>query len=553
VDSGDLERFAATVGADQPDVLADALPVLTAWRRRRGGRQLSDAWRYRAVWRPLTTSVDVSRAPWAPVDGTGDESSLWREALGDPVADASTIVAPVGSIEAAVRVIQDVGARSTVTTLWLVTSGAVSPGADPVREPLQAALWGIGRSAALDYPHLRVGLLDLDDTADPRALAQAIDAGEVEVVVRGAQVYVRRLVRAPRGTGQPWEPRGAVRVINPGTETGRHVTDRFRADADEPVSAAVYVAPEREPRSLVDEAPAEFAAAVHEEIRAIDEIVRAGLDVVLLFSSVAGTWGAAGRAGLAAVDAYAAAIADPAANVASLDWTPWTQDEPVRRHGLASLDPAQAMEAARAAVGDGALVIVDVDWDAFAPAFRASRHSRLLDELVPPEATAAPAAELRDRLAGQSRAEGRRILLGLVRTHVAAVLGQTGIDAVSPDRSLRDLGFDSLAAVRLRDRLATATGLTLAPTLVFDHPDAGALADHLAGEFALEPAATDLDAQIDGLRAALGSAPDPARAVERLEALLAEFGGGGRGVVARRVAEADDDELFAFIDKELGV
>ncbi|MGW4460557.1 beta-ketoacyl synthase N-terminal-like domain-containing protein, partial [Streptomyces albidoflavus] len=179
---------------------------------------------------------------------------------------------------------------------------------------------------------------------------------------------------------------------------------------------------------------------------------------------------------------------------------PWAGDgmaatddvrERVGRGGMLPMDPEEALSLlGRAAASELACVAVaDIDWTAFAPAYTAVRASRLFDRL--PEAAQALSATgtgdgagsgLQQHLAALADEQRARELLELVRAQAAAVLGHSSTQAVRADRAFRDLGFDSLTSMELRNLLGAATGLSLSATLVFDHPTPADLARHLDAE-----------------------------------------------------------------------
>ncbi|MEW1725181.1 SDR family NAD(P)-dependent oxidoreductase, partial [Streptomyces sp. NPDC093109] len=232
------------------------------------------------------------------------------------------------------------------------------------------------------------------------------------------------------------------------------------------------------------------------------------LNAFVAFSSVAGTFGGAGQgnyaAGNAFLDALAAYRRARGLPGVSLAWGAWDQSagmtggldqRELRRGaeaGMTLLTPGQGIALFDAALATGEALVVPVRLDL--PALRArGAVPRLLTGLVRTGARRAVIAGAgagagsggagwAERLVGLGRAARVKALLDLVRGQAASVLGHPSGAGIDADRAFRDLGFDSLTAVELRNRLSAASGLRLPATMVFDYPTVGALADHLLVE-----------------------------------------------------------------------
>jgi acyl transferase domain-containing protein/D-arabinose 1-dehydrogenase-like Zn-dependent alcohol dehydrogenase/acyl carrier protein len=221
------------------------------------------------------------------------------------------------------------------------------------------------------------------------------------------------------------------------------------------------------------------------------------LDAFVLFSSVAGVLGAAGQGNYAAANAYVNALASHrrALGLAavSVAWGPWGEvgmaADPIaaqraRRSGVPPLAPRLAVAALHRAMAstEAVVVVADIDWDRFGPAFTAARPSRLIGDLPELRRLAVQPSVVQswaDEISDLPPARRVRKLVELVREQVALVLGHSDADAVDAERAFQDLGFDSLTAVELRNRITATTSLQLAATLIYDHPTPAALASHL--------------------------------------------------------------------------
>ncbi len=274
-----------------------------------------------------------------------------------------------------------------------------------------------------------------------------------------------------------------------------------------PLSAVVHTAGSGgDLRPVVETGLESFADVLDAKVtgaRCLHELTREReLDAFVLFSSAAATWGSGGQGSYAAANAYLDALAEHrrALGLAgtSIAWGAWADagmavvdaaEEMVRRRGLRSMPPELAVMALQQAweADEASVTVADVDWERFVPGFTAARTRPLLMDL--PEAARAieetrPSAGENTsawltQLTEASFEERERLLVELVRTHIAAVLNYGDAGDIAANRALKDLGFDSLTAVELRNRLNAVTGLALPTTVVFDHPTPAALVAHL--------------------------------------------------------------------------
>ncbi|MEV6945299.1 type I polyketide synthase [Streptomyces sp. NPDC051172] len=319
--------------------------------------------------------------------------------------------------------------------------------------------------------------------------------------------------------------------------------DRLRADGSTPRAvfhAAGTVTDTRIEHCTPAQLRAELAAKADGADHLHDLLADTPLDAFVLFSSIAGTWGSGGQAAYAAANAHLDALAArrtaaglPATSVA---WGPWQDTgmaageagRSLSRHGLTGLPPAVALGALGRILGAGEThaVVADVDWARFVPVFTSARPSPLLEPVTaePQEASGRQehTQSWQERLAALPGAEGRRLLVELVSQEAARILGHASSERVDPERPLREIGFDSITAVELRNRLVRATGLNLPVTALFDHPTGTDLAHRIHADLTGTDAEADARPPVDVRDADL--AEDPLAVV----AMACRFPGGVR-------------------------
>ncbi|MFF7373269.1 SDR family NAD(P)-dependent oxidoreductase [Streptomyces tricolor] len=600
---------------------------------------------------------DLFRVRWTELPVTADGSAPAPRTLAVHVDAGPGAEPPALARETAVEALtalrRHLADAPDGAPLVVLTRSAVAVRAADTPDPAQAVLWGMVRAAAVEHPG-RFVLVDTDgDPASAAALPAAVATGAPELALRSGTVYLPELARVTEAEPGPvpaLDPEGTVLVTGGTGSLGRllarhlvtrhgvrrlllagrggrlpehtrdglaalgatvtvaacDVTDRAAlgellasVPAEHPLTAVVHAAGVLDDGLLTDLTPQRLTAVMRPKTDAawhLHELTRGlGLAAFVLFSSAAGTLGAAGQANYAAgnafLDALAARRRAEGLPALSLGWGLWdtgegmaaglgaTELRRLARDGILPL-PAdralalfdRALTAAGAPAADRALLLpVHVQATADAPALvrglaagAVRRTARAAQAGAPAPAEALPA-----RLARLGAAEALDLLVETVCGHVADVLGHGSGAAVDPQRPLGDLGVDSLAALELRNRLGADTGLRLSTTLTFDYPTSDALARHLYAELGGDTSddRVDIEAEVVRLETVLDAALDSAgpdeeqraRVAARLRALSARWDGTGRWsehgtgrTGGSGLETATADELFDILDDELG-
>ncbi|GGL01562.1 hypothetical protein GCM10010126_71010 [Planomonospora parontospora] len=405
------------------------------------------------------------------------------------------------------------------------------------------------------------------------------------------------LLTSRRGMKAP----GAAELVEELTARGTRITIEACdvADRDE-LAALLRTVPEEFPLTGVVHAAGTAQRIAPPSDLTIDEFAQVGkakilgavhldelladrdLSAFVLFSSGAAVWGSAGQAAYAGANAFLDGLAHRrrarGLRATSIAWGSWdagmVDDELgalMKRIGA----PAMPAAAAAGVLGQPAvhdeshLVVADFDWPRFTPAYTLARPRPLLNDLPDVREVldgsgsggTADATSPVARLASLPEAEQRRELLDLVRTHVAALLGYDDPAEVDAGRAFDDLGFDSVAAVDLRTRLNAATGKNLPSTMVFDHTTPTALAEYLrsklCGGVQARPVLTRLDQLEETAADLLPEEIESTRIIGRLQALITKLNenlaGDSGADVSSRLEAATADDIFTFIDTELGL
>ncbi|BCB82712.1 hypothetical protein Psuf_000250 [Phytohabitans suffuscus] len=425
VERDDVDTVATTLELTDRGALREVLPALSAWRSRRRERSTLDGWRYRVTWKrrddppPAALAgrwvavvpdacagdslvagalaamaehgaeVAVAADPAAAAALAGSAAGVVSFLALDPAPDAGHPVVPRG-LSGTLGLIQALSTLDTPPRLWCVTRGAET-------DPDQTLVWGLGRTAALEYPSWWGGLVDIESTVDGRLCAVLAGVtGEDQVCLCDSGLYARRLTRATPAAAEPpaWTPRGTVLLTGASGAIGPYLArwlarsgvehlvlvsrrgtealaeelstdtvkvtsavcdvadrtalatllDRLRAGG--PIHAVVHAAAVIGLASLAECTPehvAEVLAAKTAGARHLDELLGdTPLDAFVLFSSLSGVWGGGDHGAYGAANAFLDALARRRRRegraATSIVWGVWRPDDPSGTGGERHVD-----------------------------------------------------------------------------------------------------------------------------------------------------------------------------------------------------------------------
>jgi acyl transferase domain-containing protein/NADPH:quinone reductase-like Zn-dependent oxidoreductase len=402
----------------------------------------------------------------------------------------------------------------------------------------------------------------------------------------------RLLLTSRRGMGAEGAGELVARLVGMGAEVdvvACDVADRSQVegllegiDRDRPLSMVVHAAgilDDGTIESLTEERvdgvlspKVDGAWHLHELTRHMD------LQAFVLFSSVAGTLGASGQASYSAANAFLDALATQrrveGLPAVSLAWGPWTGVDGMAERlgsvdtarlgsqGVIGLTPQSGLSLFDIAQDLPQAHVIPVKLNTAALERRAANQTLppLLQRLTrtQPRRAITTTRTLAQELTSTTPEEALSFTIGLVTGEAATILGHVTPQAIDPGRPFKELGFDSLMGVELRNRLAKRTGLRLPATIVFDHPTSAALSDYLLVQVdrRLSRSVPTVDEELAAIEHRLSSIvtgeEERAKVVARLGSLLS-------GLTARDTVQDDEDiaaasadEVFELIDKELG-
>jgi polyketide synthase 12 len=283
--------------------------------------------------------------------------------------------------------------------------------------------------------------------------------------------------------------------------------------AQHPLSAVIHTAGVLDDAVVTSLTPERVDAVLRAKIDTawnLHELTRdMPISAFVMFSSMAGLVGSSGQANYAAANSFLDGLAvhrrSRGLPAVSLGWGLWDQTSSMTgaleavdfarfaRDGIVAMSSTEALQLLDTAmvIDQPVLLPARIDTTALRAKFDGGTLPPMFVDLINAPArrqvddslaAAKSKSALLQRLDGLPEDEQQTVLLDLVRSHIATVLGNSTPESIDPDKAFQELGFDSLTAVEMRNRLKAATGLPLSPTLIFDYPNSAALAGYFRQE-----------------------------------------------------------------------